>query len=112
MSEKKKFYEEMARGCEVEKENEVMIPLDYFYRLLTKVDEFEDVYVDFGIGERNVESGLLSKFCVEKGLCVGNSWFKKKDNRKVTFNGGCSGTKIDFALMKGRLLGVSFNTSY
>ena len=30
----------------------------------------------------------------------GNSWFKKKDNRKVTFNGGCSGTEIDFVLMK------------
>ena len=32
---------------------------------------------------------------------MGNSWFKKKDNRKVTLNGGCSGTEIDFVLMKG-----------
>ena len=32
---------------------------------------------------------------------MGNSWFKKKDNRKVTFNGGCSGTEIDFVLIKG-----------
>ena len=30
-----------------------------------------------------------------------NSWFKKKDNKKVTFNGGCNGTEIDFVLMKG-----------
>ena len=32
---------------------------------------------------------------------MGNSWFKKKDSRKVTFNGGCSGTETDFVLMKG-----------
>ena len=45
---------------------------------------------------------MLLEFCVEKDLCVGNSWFKKKDSRKVTFNGGCSGTEIDFVLMKKR----------
>ena len=31
---------------------------------------------------------------------MGNSW-SKKESRKVTFNGGCSGTEIDFVLMKG-----------
>ena len=36
-----------------------------------------------------------------KRIC-GNSWFKKKDSRKVTFNGGCSGTEVDFVLMKKR----------
>ena len=28
--------------------------------------------------------------------------FKKKDSRKVAFNGGCIGTEIDFVLMKKR----------
>ena len=35
------------------------------------------------------------EFCVKKGMCMGDSWLRKKDNRKVTFNGGCS------VLMKG-----------
>ena len=48
-----------------------------------------------------VEGRLLLEFCVKKSMFVGNSWFKKKDNRKVTLNGGCSGTEIDFVLMKG-----------
>ena len=34
-------------------------------------------------------------------MCVGNNWFKKKNNRNVTFNGGFSGTEIDFVLMNG-----------
>ena len=49
-----------------------------------------------------MQGRLLLEFCVKKNLCVGNSWFKKKDSRKVTFNGGCIGTEIDFVLMKKR----------
>ena len=102
MSEKEKFYEEMARGCEVENENEVLICLgDVSGHIGKKVDGFEGAHGSFGIGKGNVESRLLLEFRVEKGMCVGNSWFKKKDNRKVTFNGGCSRTGIDFVLMKG-----------
>ena len=47
-----------------------------------------------------MEGRLLFEFSVEKGIFVGNSWFKKKHNRKVTFNRRCSGTEIDFVLMK------------
>ena len=101
MSEKEKFYEEMGRGCEVENANEVLICLgDFNGHIGKEVDGFEDVHGGFGIGNRNLEGRLLLEFCVEKDLCVGNSWFKKKDSRKVTFNGGCSRTEIDFVLMK------------
>ena len=103
MSEKERFYEEMARGCEVENANEVLICLgDFNGHIGKEVDGFEGVHGGFGIGKRNLEGRLLLEFCVKKDLCVGNSWFKKKDSRKVTFNGGCSGTEIDFVLMKKR----------
>ena len=103
MSEKEKFYEEMARGCEVGNANEVLICIrDFNGHIGKEVDGFEGVHGGFGIGKINLEGRLLSEFCVEKDLCVGNSWFKKKGNRKVTFNGGCSGTEIDFVLMKKR----------
>ena len=103
MSEKEKFYEEMARGCEVENANEVLICLgDFNGHIGKEVDGFEGVHGGFGIGKRNLEGRLLLEFCVEKDLYVGNSWFKKKDSRKVTFNRGCSGTEIDFGLMKKR----------
>ena len=83
----------MARGCEVENENEVLICLEDFNEHIgKKVGGFKNVHGGFGIGKRNVEGRSLLEFCVEKGLCVGNSWFEIKDSRKVTFNGGCSGT--------------------
>ena len=105
MSEKEKLYEEMGKGCEVENANEVLICLgDFNGHIGKEVDGFEGVHGSFEIGKRNLDGRLLLEFCVEKDLCVGNSWFKKKDSRKVTFNGGgvCSGTEIDFVLMKKR----------
>ena len=77
MSEKKKFYDEMARGCEMENANELLNCLDYFNGHIGKeFDGFEGVHGGFGIGKRNLEERLLLEFCVEKDLCVGNSWFK------------------------------------
>ena len=79
MREKDKFHGEMEKRCEVENENEVLICLEDFNGYIgTEVDGFEGVRGGFGIGKRNVEGRLQLEFCVVKGLCVGNSWFKKK----------------------------------
>ena len=65
MSEKEKFYEEMAKGCEVENENEVLICLgDFNGHIGKEVDGFEGVREGFGIGKRNVEGRLLLEFCL------------------------------------------------
>ena len=102
MSEKEKFYEELARRS-MENENEVLIGLgDFNGHIGKEVDGFEVVHGGFGIGKRNVEGRLLLEFCVEKNLCVGNSCFKRKDSKRVIFNGRYSGTEIDFVLIKGR----------
>ena len=70
MSEKEKFYEEMARRCEVENENEVLICLgDFNGHIGKEVDRFESVHGSFGRGKRNVEGRLMLEFCVEKGVC-------------------------------------------
>ena len=64
MSEREKFYEEMARGCEVENENEVLICLgDFNVHIDKEVDGFEGVHGGFGIGIRNVDGGLLLDLC-------------------------------------------------
>ena len=83
----------------MENENEVLICLgDFNGHIGKEIDGFEGVHGGFRIGKRNLESRLLLEFCVEKGMYVGNSWFKKKDNRKVTFDGGFSEIEIDFVL--------------
>ena len=41
---------------------------------------------------------MLLDFCDQKELCVANSWFKKKDKRKVTYSLGGNDIEIDFVL--------------
>ena len=53
----------------------------------------------YGIGKRNVEGRRLLEFCEEKELCVANTWFKKKEQRKITYNMGGNEAEIDFALV-------------
>ena len=56
ISEKEKSYEKIARGCEVEKENEVLICLENFNGHIGKeVDGFEGAHGGFGIGKKNAE---------------------------------------------------------
>ena len=42
---------------------------------------------------------MLLKFCDEKELCVANTWFRKGENRNVTYSGGGNESEIDFVLV-------------
>ena len=53
-----------------------------------------------GIGQRNLEGRMLLEFCLEKESCVSNTWFKRKQKRKVTFRMGENETEVDFELIK------------
>ena len=39
---------------------------------------------------------MLLEFCLEKELCVSNTWFKREDKRKVTFRIRENETEIDW----------------
>ena len=49
--------------------------------------------------KRNAEGRMFLDFCDQKELCVANTWYKKKDKRKVTYNSGGNDTEIDFVLV-------------
>ena len=53
----------------------------------------------YGIGKRNVEGRRLLEFCDEKGLCMANTWFEKKEQRKITYSMGRNETEINFVLV-------------
>ena len=42
---------------------------------------------------------MLSQFCLEKELCVPNTWFKR-EKRKVTFRMGENETELDIVMIK------------
>ena len=40
------------------------------------IDGYDEVHVGYGVGQRNLEGTMLLEFCLEKELCVLNTWFK------------------------------------
>ena len=99
-SEKELFYEEMAREWSMANANEMVLGLGNFNGPVGKCAEgFEGIHGGYGIGKRNVEGRMLLDFCVQKELCVANTWYKKRDERKVTYSSGGNDTEIDFVLV-------------
>ena len=99
-SEKELFYEEMAREWSMANANEMVLRLGDFNGHVGKCAEgFEGIHGGYGIGKRNVEGRMLLDFCVQKELCVANTWYKKRNERKVTYSSGGNDTEIDFVLV-------------
>ena len=94
-AEKVRFYDEMGSS------SEIIVSLGDFNGHVGKYAEvFEGVHGGNGVGKRNAEGRRLLEFCDGRELCVANTWFKKREKRKITYSagGGC-GTEIDFVLV-------------
>ena len=63
------------------------------------IEGYENVHGGNGIGKRNVEGKMLFEFCDEKELCVANTWFRKGEKRKVTYNAGGNESDLYFVLV-------------
>ena len=55
------------------------------------------VHDKHGIG--NVEERRLLEFCDVRELCVANTWFEKKEQRKIAYSIGGNEIEIDFVLV-------------
>ena len=42
----------------------------------------------YGVDKRNLQERMLLESCLEKELCVSNTWFMREVKRKVTFRIG------------------------
>ena len=97
---KNQFYNDKASEWDLQNNGEVVLGLgDFNGHAGRRVDGFEGVHGGYGIGKRNVEESRLLEFCDEKVLCVANTWFEKKELRKITYNMGGNKTEIDFVLI-------------
>ena len=100
-SEKEVFYEEMARDWSMANANEMVLRLGDFNGHVGKCAVgFEGIHGEYGTAKRNVEGRMLLDFCVQEELCVANTWYKKRDERKVTYSSGGNDAEIDFVLVE------------
>ena len=45
----------------------------------------DGVHGGYGVGQRNLEGRMSLLSCLEKELCVSNTWLTREEKRKVTF---------------------------
>ena len=97
---KDQFYNDMANEWDLQNPSEVVLGLgDFNGHVGGRVDGFEGVHVGYRSGKRNVEERRLLELCDEKELCIENTWFEKKEHRKITYSIDGNETEIDFVLV-------------
>ena len=100
-AEKVHFYDEMGSEWDLVSSSKIIVSLGDFNGHVGKyAEDFEGVHGGNGVGKRNAEGRRLLEFCDERELCVANTWFKKTNNRKITYSTDGCGTKIDFVLVE------------
>ena len=87
----------MASKWDLQNSGKVVLGLGAFNGHVGRwTDGFVSVHGGYRIGKRNVVERRLHEFCDKKKLCVANTWFKKKEQRKISYSiGGCE-TEINF----------------
>ena len=86
MDKKQSFCDELNGEWDVHGAGDlVMFFGDANEHVCRHIDVFDGVHGGYGVGQRNMEGRMLLGFCLEKVLCVSNTWFKREEKRKVTF---------------------------
>ena len=101
MAEKWQFYDnELACEWNLRSNAEMVLDLGSFNgHDENRIDRFEGIHGRNSFGKRNVEGEMLLEFCNEKELCVANTWFKKNEERKITYSSRGNRSEIDFVLV-------------
>ena len=73
---------------------------DFNDHIVRHIDGLYGVHGGYDVGRRKLEQRMLFEFCLEKELCVSNTWFKRGENRKATLRKCEIETEIDFLLIK------------
>ena len=101
IEEKEEFYASMCVVLAgIDPREELIVGGDMNGHTGRKADGFEEVHGGEGYGDRNMEGEMLLEFAVAMGLVVVNTWFRKDDKKKVTYESGDCRTVTDYVLMR------------
>ena len=82
-SKKDQFCNDIASKWNLQNHSKMIDGLENFNgHVGRRIDDFEGVRSECGIGERNVEESLLLWLCNKIDLRVADTWFKKEEQRK------------------------------
>ena len=105
-SQKDQFYNVKTRQWDLKNPGEVVLGMGDFSGHVRRIDGFEGVHGGYGIGKTNVDERRLFEFCDETELCVANTWFEKKEQKKITYSMDEHETKTDFVLVGKTIVSI------
>ena len=104
-SEKEDFREELKDRIGEVPDSEVAILIgDMNAHIGRDRDGYEEVMGKFGMGERNHEGEQMLQMCLQLGMKIWNTWFKKRKEHLITYKSGNVATQIDFIMTRGRVV--------
>ena len=97
------YYEELQNALKVVKSDEVLIVMG---DMNAKVGKGKDDYIvgQHGLGSRNERGDRLVQFCVQRDLCIMNTFFKHPERRTYTWKspGDVHRNQIDYLMIRHR----------
>jgi len=99
--EKERFYDELDDVVSgVRKGERLMVAGDFNGHVGERIEGYEGVHGGHGYGVRNKEGERLLEFVDSREMIVANTWFKKEDSKKISYESGGCRTVIDYFLVR------------
>ena len=113
---KDQFYERLADILgRIPCDDQVVLLGDFNARVGADHSAWPDVIGHYGVGRVNSNGERVLELCSQYGLCIGNTWFKQKERRRVTWRHPRSRMwhQLDLVMVRRRTIGqVRFSRTY
>ncbi|KAI5104058.1 hypothetical protein C0J45_5684 [Silurus meridionalis] len=101
MEEKERFWSELDEVVDVVPRNErLVIGADFNGHVGEGNRGDEEVMGRYGLKEKNVEGQMVVDFAKRMKMAVVNTYFKKKEDHRVTYKSGGRCTQVDYVLCR------------
>ena len=105
MEEKNDFWEDLDGLREsVLKKEKIIFGADFDGHVGEENIDYEEIMSRYGAGARNKEESMVVNFAKRMDLAILNTYFKKKDEHKVTYKSGGKSTKVNYVMHRRRNL--------
>ena len=105
MEEKNDFWEDLDGLIEsISKEERVVLGADLNGHVGERNIGDEEIMGRYGDGTRNKEGSMVVDFGKRMDLAIVNTYFKKKDEHRVTYKSGGKSTQVDYVMCRRRNL--------
>ena len=105
LEEKNDFWEDLDGLIEsISKEERIVFGADLNGHVGEGSIGDEEIMGRYGAGTRNKEGSMVVDFGKKMDLAIVNTYFKKKDEHRVTYKSGRKSTQVDYVMYKRRNL--------